>query len=318
MSKRRMDARHLRLLSPASLAKIQRLELLARGVVQGFVPGKHRSPYKGFSVEFAEHRQYVPGDDIADLDWRVLARSDRYYVKEYVEETNLRATILIDASGSMAYTGKAAAAYDANGGAPQKLSKFQYAQYLAACLAHLLIRQADAVGLVTFDTKIRRYVPARARASHLRVILEELADTEPGGETALAPIFHDIAERVHRRGLIIILSDLFDDVEPLLHSLHHFRYRKHEVIVLNVMAEEEMSFPFARFTEFRDLEVHGHVLQIDPRSLRAAYLQRVREHIRRLELGCGQMRTDYAGLITSHPFDETLAAYLARRRAYGA
>jgi len=292
------------------------MELIARGVVEGFVPGKHRSPYKGFSVEFAEHRQYVPGDDIADLDWRVLARSDRYYVKEYIEETNLRATILVDCSGSMKYAGKQATAGDVGGRGPAPLSKFHYAQHLAACLMYLLIRQQDAVGLVTLDTEIRRYVPARARASHMRILLSELAQTEPGGETRLAPIFHDVAERVHRRGLVIVISDLLDDAGALLEALHHFRYRKHEVIVLHVLAEEELTFDFNRLTEFRDLEVAGHHLQIDPRSLRKAYLERLSRHIRRLEVGCGQMRVDYTGISTAKPFADALAAFLGRRRAH--
>ena len=196
--------KYMRLLDPQALAKIHRLELIARGVVEGFVSGRHKSPYKGFSVEFAEHRQYVPGDPISDLDWRVYGRSDRYYIKQYVEETNLRSVILLDASGSMRYTGGLAARHDG-----QRLSKFRYGQYLAASLAHLMINQQDAAGLVTFDTDIRRYIPPRSRVSHLRILLEELARTAPGGETSVAGIFHEIAERVHRRGLIIIISDLF-------------------------------------------------------------------------------------------------------------
>ena len=300
---------YMRLLDPDALAKVHKLELIARGVVEGFVSGKHRSPYKGFSVEFAEHRQYVPGDPISDLDWRVYGKSDRYYIKQYIEETNLRATILLDASGSMAYTGTLAARHR-----EKRLSKFEYAQYLAASLTHLMVHQQDAVGLVTFDTHVRRYVPPRSRASHLRVILNELAGTTPGDETALAPIFHDIAERVHRRGLVIILSDLFDDPEELITALHHFCYRKHEVLVLHVMAEEELTFPFDQVNIFRDLELSNQRLQIDPRAIRAEYLEHVRDHIRRIEMGCGQMDIDYVALPTSQPFDVGLAQYLASRR----
>ena len=186
---------YMRLLDPDALAKIHRLELMAHGMVEGFVSGRHKSPFKGFSVEFAEHRQYVAGDDTRDLDWRVLAKSDRYYIKQYIEETNLRCLILLDASGSMKYAGREAAQHN---GKP--LSKFEYGQFLAASLAHLMIHQQDAVGLVTFDTKIRRYIPTRSRVTHLRAILHELSKTVPGEETALAPIFHDIAERAHRRG----------------------------------------------------------------------------------------------------------------------
>mgnify|MGYP006292023099 CR=1 FL=1 len=304
------QARYAHLLDPDALAKIHRLELIARGVVEGFVSGKHRSPYKGFSVEFAEHRQYVPGDAITDLDWRVFGRSDRYYVKQYVEETNLRATILVDASGSMAYRGERAAEHRG-----RRLSKFEYARYLAASLAHLMIHQQDAVGLVTFDAQVRRYIPPRSRPSHLRALLEELHDTQPGAETALAPILHNVAERARRRGLVVIVSDLFDDPEQIIRALHHFRYRKHEVLVLHVMAEEEVTFPFEQSRLFRDLELPQVRRQIAPSSLRAAYLDGVRRHLQRLQTGCGQMDVDYVPLSTAQPFDESLAQYLAQRKA---
>ncbi len=300
---------YMRLLQPDALAKIHRLELIARGLVEGFFSGRHRSPYKGFSVEFAEHRQYVPGDDVRYLDWRVYGKSDRYYIKEFIEETNLRCVILLDASGSMKYRGERAAR--TNG---QPLSKFEYAQFLAASLAHLMMNQQDAVGLVTFDTKVRRYIPSRGRVSHLRIILEEIANTEPGKETALAPIFHDIAEQAHRRGLIIVISDLFDDPDELLTALHHFRYRKHEVLLLHVMAEEELVFPFDRWSQFRDLELAPRRVQLDPRTVRAEYLERVEAFVRQIERGCGQMDIDYAQLSTRHPFDAALAHYLAQRK----
>ncbi len=298
----------MRLLDGEALAKIQRLELIARGVVEGFISGRHKSPYKGFSVEFAEHREYVPGDNIRDLDWRVFGRSDRYYIKQYIEETNLRALILLDASGSMKYTGSLAAKH--NG---QLLSKFQYARLLAASLGHLMIHQQDAVGLATFDTTLRRYIPARSRASHLRVILAELAGTEPGSETSVAEIFHDLADRVRRRGLIVIISDLFDNVDEILKALHHFRYRRHEVLLLHVMAEEELTFPFDRWSVFENLERAGHRIPLDPLSLRSEYLDRVGDFIRRLEIGCGQMNIDYVQLSTRQNFDIALAHYLAQR-----
>jgi uncharacterized protein (DUF58 family) len=300
---------YMRLLDPDALAKIGRLELIARGVVEGFVSGRHKSPYKGFSVEFAEHRQYSPGDDTRDLDWRVLAKSDRYYIKQFIEETNLRATILLDASGSMKYVGKAAALH-----AGRPLSKFEYGQYMAASLAHLMIHQQDAVGLVTFDTKVRSYIPARSRVSHLRVVLDEISRTRPGEETAVAPIFHDIAERARRRGLIVIISDLFDDVENVLSSLHHFRYKKHEVVLFHVMAQEELTFPFDRWSVFQDLELSATRVQLDPQAVRAEYLEQVRKFVHRLELGCGQMGVDYVPVLTNRPFDEALAQYLASRK----
>ncbi|MFB3891886.1 MAG: DUF58 domain-containing protein [Phycisphaerae bacterium] len=310
MISRAEQPEYMRLLDPQALAKIHKLELIARGVVEGFVSGRHKSPYKGFSVEFAEHRQYVPGDDIRDLDWRVFGKSDRYYIKQYIEETNLRSLILLDASGSMRYTGQEAARHDG-----RMLSKFDYGQFLAASLAHLMIHQQDAVGLVTFDTKVRRYIPSRSRASHLRAILQEISSTVPGEETALAPIFHDIAERAHRRGLIVIISDLFDDPEEIINALHHFRYHKHEVMILHVMAEEELKFPFDQVSIFRDLELDGRRVQLDPRGIRAEYLDQVRKFIRRVEMGCGQMNIDYVPLSTRRDFDVALAHYLANRRA---
>jgi len=310
MIERTNQPQYIRLLDPEALGKIHRLELIARGIVEGFVAGRHRSPYKGFSVEFAEHRQYAPGDDKRDLDWRVFGKTDRYYVKQYIEETNLRSVILLDASGSMRFTGNQAARHDG-----RRLSKFEYGQFLAASLAHLMIHQQDAVGLVTFDTEIRRYIPPRSRVSHLRVILQQLDATRPGEETALAAIFHDIAERAHRRSFIVIISDLFDELGPLLNALHHFRYRKHEVLLLHVMAEEELSFPFEQWSIFRDLEASGRRIRLDPRAVRAAYLEQVHRFVRRVELGCGQMNIDYVQLSTRQSFDAALAHYLARRKS---
>ncbi len=309
MATQRDSLEYMRLLDPDALARIHRLELIARGTVEGFVSGRHKSPYKGLSVEFAEHRQYVPGDSITDLDWRVYGKSDRYYVKQYMEESNLRATILVDASGSMAYTGGVAAEHDG-----RRLSKFEYARYIAASLSHLMIHQQDAVGLVTFDTAIRRYIPAHSRVSHLRAILTELSATEPGEETAVAPIFHEIAERIHRRGLVIIVSDLFDDPEEILNALHHFRYCKHETIIFHVMAEEELTFPFGGQSVFRDLEVLDRRLQLDVDAIRAEYLEQVRRFVHDLEVGCGQMSIDYVQVCTRQGFDMALANYLARRR----
>jgi len=301
---------YMQLLDPEALGKIHRLELIARGVVEGFVSGRHKSPYKGFSVEFAEHREYVPGDNIRDVDWRVWGRSDRYYIKQYIEETNLRALILLDASGSMGYTGRRSARHNGD-----RLSKFRYGQFLAASLAHLMIHQQDAVGLATFDTDTRRYIPPRSRASHLRVILQELAACRPGGETSLAKIFHDLAERIHRRGLVIIISDLFDELEEILRALHHFRYRKHEILLLHVLAEEELTFPFDGWSLFRNLERLAHRIQLDPLSVKSEYLARVRRFVRRLEIGCGQMNVDYVRLSTRNSFDVALAHYLAHRMA---
>lgn len=301
---------HAHLLDPDALAKIHRLQLLARGTVAGSISGRHRSPYRGFSVEFAEHREYAPGDNIRDLDWRVYARSDRYYIKQYIEETNLRATILLDASGSMRYVGDASARHRG-----RRLSKFDYARLLAASLMHLLIHQQDAVGLVTFDSAVRRYLPARTRPSYLRVMLEALSDAAPERDTALAPIFHDIAERIQRRGMIIVLSDCFDDPDPILKALHHFRFRKHDVIVFQIMAEEERTFPFERWSLFRDLEPGDLQIQTDPLAIRADYLNEVRRFQEKLARGCGRMNIDYVPLSTRQDFSLALSGYLARRHS---
>ena len=309
MNEQVADHTYLRLLRSESLNRISRLELIARGVVEGFVTGRHQSSYKGTSVEFAEHRQYVPGDDLRDLDWRVFAKSDRYYIKQYKEETNLRATILLDASGSMAYRGDRAAAIDG-----EPVSKFDYARYLAASLTYLLVNQQDAVGLVTFDSEVKQYIPARSSARHIRVLLQEMDKVEPAADTGLGPIFHDIAERVHRRGLVIVISDLFDDIEELTKALHHFRYRKHEVVLLHVMADEELTFPFDRWSDFRDLEIPGVHEELDPLTLRAEYLARVQEFINRIESECGQMEIDYVPMNTHVPFDVALAGFLATRQ----
>ncbi len=301
---------YARLLNPDALAKIHRLQLLARGMVAGSISGRHRSPTRGFSVEFAEHREYAPGDSIRDLDWRVLARSDRYTIKQYIEETNLRATLLLDASGSMGYAGDASARHQG-----RRLSKFDYARLLAASLMHLLIHQQDAVGLVTFDSAVRRYLPARTRPSYLRLMLEVLCDTEPERDTALGPIFHEIAERLQRRGLVIILSDCFDDPDRVLQALHHFRFRKHEVILFQIMAEEEKTFPFDRWALFRDLEPGDTQIEADPLAIRAAYLEEVRRFQDTMARECGRMNIDYVPLSTRDDFSHVLSGYLARRQS---
>jgi uncharacterized protein (DUF58 family) len=299
---------YMHFLPQDALAKLGRFEVKARGVMQGFISGRHKSPYKGFSVEFSEHRQYVPGDDLRNLDWRVLGRKDRYFIKQYIEETNLRATLLLDASGSMAYRGDLAAeCYD------RHFSKLDYARHMAAMLAYLLIGQQDAAGLVTFDTAIRKYIPARARTSQVRTLLETLEQTEPGGETALAGIFHDIAERIPRRGLVMIFSDLYDDPDALINALHHFRYRRHEVVLFHIVADEEINFPFDRFTKFKDLENAANRLPIDPRTIRATYLARMGNFLKEIEAACGRMKIDYVRMNTSVPYDEALAGYFMKR-----
>jgi uncharacterized protein (DUF58 family) len=286
---------------PTSLAKYGRLTMVARNVVEGFLTGVHKSPYKGFSVEFAEHRQYYPGDEIRHIDWRVYGKTDRYYIKEYEEETNLKAYLLVDASGSMAYHGANA-------------SKFQYAQYIAASLAYLMLHQLDAVGLVTHDTKVRQVIPPRANAKHLLHLIYTLEQTRPGGETSLAPIWHDLAGQFKRRGMVIILSDCFDQVGPLVRALRHFRHRRHEVILFHILAPEEIEFPFKKWTQFRNLEVSGDRRLVDPQRLRKEYLKNFQAFCQELRQQVGQMQIDYHLLRTDAPVDRALGIYLTKRQ----
>ncbi len=303
---------YMKWLPPSTTATISRCEFFGRTMKSGFISGRHRSPKKGNSVEFAEHRQYQPGDDLRTLDWKVLGRKDRLYIRQYEEETNLRTTILLDCSGSMAYAGDAAAERD---GRP--LSKFDYARHLAAGLAYMLAGQQDAVGLVTFDTKIREYLPAKSSASQTRRILEALDKAETGGETDPAPVFDDIAERIPPRGLVVIVSDLFSgDPDALLKALHHFNYRRHEIVVLHVLAEEEISFPFDGHVHFDNLE-GADELMLDAKSIRAGYLEQVNEFLRRIATGVRKMNADYVPMNTRTPFDSALVDYLSRRRSGG-
>jgi len=299
---------YMSLLPEETASVISRMELLARGKMQGTMSGRHTSPNKGFSVIFAEHRQYTAGDNIRDLDWRVFGKNDRYYIKQYIEETNLRTTLVLDCSGSMKYAGETAALV---GG--RKISKFEYARYLSAALAYLMIKQQDAVGLVTFDTEVRQFIKAASRPSQVRRLLEEMHRTEAGNDTALAPTLHQVADRIPRRGLVILVSDLVDDPEKIVEALHHFAFNQHEVVVFHIMAEEELTFPFRDFNDFKDLEVAGSRLKIDPRSVRAAYLEKVRAHIATIERGCGQLRADYVPLSTKQSHAKALTDYLARR-----
>lgn len=302
------ETSYMRLLPDGIASTLSRLEFLARAKKQGAMSGRHTSPNKGFSVVFAEHRQYAPGDDIRDIDWRVFAKTDKYYIKQYIEETNLRATIVLDCSGSMKYRGEQSCVV-----AGKKVSKFEYAQYLAAALAYLMIKQQDAVGLVTFDDRIQSYVKAASRPSQVRLVLGELEKAEPGRDTRLASTLHEVADRIPSRGLVIILSDCFESAAQIVESFHHFKFRNHELVLFHIMAEEELTFPFGQSQEFKDLEASGTRIKVDPRTIRAAYLQRVKEHVSVIEKACGQMLADYVPLTTKTPYATALADFMARR-----
>ena len=290
-----------RFLDPKTLQKISRLDIIARLVVEGFVTGLHKSPFHGFSVEFAEHREYVPGDDPKHIDWKVYGRSDRFYIKEYEEETNLTATILLDASESMKFKCQ-----------PDRPSKLEYASMIAASLAYLILRQRDSVGLVTFDEKIRTFLPPSSHPSHRNVLLHTLNTLEPRARTTIGPVFDEMAERVKKKGLIIIISDLFDDPATILHGLRHFRHRRHEVILFHVLDEWEKTFPFEQMTKFKGLEGLAE-LTADPRAVRQAYLEELEKFTWEIKRGCRQDRIDYVGLDTSVPLDVALTSYLATR-----
>jgi uncharacterized protein (DUF58 family) len=286
---------------PTSLARYGHLTLVARNLVEGFLTGVHKSPYKGFSVEFAEHRQYYPGDEIRHIDWRAYGKTDRYYIKEYEEETNLKAYLLVDASGSMAYQGKHPA-------------KFQFAQYVAASLAYLMLHQRDAVGLTLHDTRVRTLLKPRANSKHLLQIIRTLEFARPGGETALAPLWHRIADQIKQRSLIVILSDCFEQAPALLKALQHFRHRKHEVLLFHILAPEEIEFPFKKWTQFRNLEVSAHKLLVDPHRLRKAYLENFEAFCQDLRDAAGKTQVDYHLLRTDVPVERALGVYLTRRQ----
>ena len=271
---------YMRWLPDAALKKLGRIEFLAHGTVDGFIAGRHKSARKGASAEFAEHRAYVAGDDLRNLDWKLVARRQRLYVKQYVDETNLRATVVLDASGSMAYRGRSAV---------DRLSKLEYGQYIAASLAYLLVNQQDAVGFVSYDTEIRDLVPAKAEPSQVRCILERLDALKPGGETDMAGVLHEVAERIPRRSVVFLVSDFFSDGQSLLKALHHLRFRHHEVIAIQVCDHDELTFPFERISRFEDLETRQS-FDVDARALRDDYLARLNAHFAELARGCGEMR----------------------------
>jgi uncharacterized protein (DUF58 family) len=296
----------LRFLDPEILSKISGMELRARTVVEGFLSGLHRSPFKGFSVEFAEYRQYTPGDDPRHIDWKVYARSDRYYVKEFEEETNLHCHILLDLSGSMAGTSGTTVA-------ASRLGKFEYATYLAASLAYFIFMQRDAVGLVAFDQEIRLHVPAKVRPGHLHHVLAELEKLEPGSNRKEQPeLLHQVAESFRRKGMVILISDFFGEIEPLSRALEHLRFRGHDVIVFQIMDEFELNFNFSRMTRFIGLEGEAPIMALPP-AMRERYLKNLQNHLDALRYICGANRVDYTMLTTNQPLDFALQAYLAAR-----
>ncbi len=289
-----------RFLDPAIVARLGTIDLKARTIVEGFLTGLHRSPYKGFSVEFAEYRQYLPGDDLATLDWKVYARSDRHFVKKYEEETNLTCHLLLDVSASMGY-------------ASGSVTKLQYGSYLAGALAYLMNRQRDAFGLIAFDDKIASLVPANARTGHLRAVLLALERLKLGAHTNVAKPLHELAAAVRKRGLVVLVSDLLDDPQQVLDGLKHFRYRGTDVVVFHVLDPYELTFPFERAARFRDMETADEVMAV-PATIRQEYIERMQGMIAHYKRELGLVGIDYCLLDTSQPLEHGLMAYLMTRR----
>jgi uncharacterized protein (DUF58 family) len=289
-----------RFLHPEAIARISRLDLRARHIVEGFLSGIHRSPYFGQSVEFLQHREYTPGDDLRHVDWKVWAKQDRYYVKQFEEDTNLRATLLVDVSASMQYGSR-------------QLNKYEYGCTIAACLAYLLLRQQDAVGCLALDDSIRAKVPQRTKRSHLNSIVQALAASEAREKTDLYPILRGAAETYPRRGLMILISDLLVERVGLFKGLKLLRQRGHDVIVFHVMDDDELDFSFNGPTRFEGLELPQH-LACNPRALREGYLQALGNYLDEVRRGCSRDGVDYMLLRTSQPLDAALAAFLSHRQ----
>lgn len=292
-----------RLLNDQEIARLGNLALGSRFTVEGTLAGAHRSPLKGFSVEFADYRQYVPGDDLRHLDWRVYGRNERLYIRQYEEECNLRVYLLLDASNSMAY-------------GQDRISKYRFASKLAVALAYVTAHQQDSVGLTIFDAQIRTQMPARSGLEHLRVLANLISDHEPGSETDVAATLHRLAERVRRRALIVILSDLFDDLERLRNSLAHFRRRKHDVIVYHVLDRAELEFPFRDIGNFEDLETQ-ETLITNPREVRSAYQEAFADFLFTSQRICASLDIDYVLTTTDNAVGTFVQQHLVRRNRRG-
>ncbi len=296
-----MQENHRKYLDPKVVSKLSNLELIARLVVEGFIVGLHKSPYHGFSVEFSEHRQYSPGDETRYIDWKVYGRTDRYFIKQFEEETNLRAYIILDASGSMAYS------------SGDNVRKFDYACYLAGALAYLMMMQRDAVGLVIYDEGIRKFLPPRSVKSYLDVILSEIERTEPGNKTNTAKSLHLVAERIKRRGLVIVLSDLLDEQSEVINAFKHFKHKKNELIVFQILDPAERNFDFNVDALFKDMETSEKVMT-QSLYIQRDYRRAIDEFIKRYRIECLVNGIDYELMDTATPFDVALFRYLSKRR----
>ena len=288
-------------IDPKIISRVAKLDLRARLVVEGYVSGMHKSPYKGFSVEFAEHREYTAGDDLRYLDWKVFGKTDRYYIKQYEEETNLVCHLVLDTSESMDF-------------GTEGIRKCDYATTIAAALAYLIVGQHDAAGLTTFDEKVRKVLPPGSHGGHLRRIFETLEKTQPGGKTSIGAVLSQVSDQLRKRGLVIVISDLVGDVEDVLKGLRRLRGHKHDVVVFHVLDPAEADFPFDQMTLFEGLEQFPNLLA-DPKSLRKTYLDHLADFRQRLRAGCLAERIDVVEMNTRTPLDVALTTYLAHRAA---
>ncbi|MBC8213867.1 MAG: DUF58 domain-containing protein [Candidatus Marinimicrobia bacterium] len=290
-------------LTPEIISRLDNLSLKARLVVEGFIVGLHKSPYHGFSVEFSEHRAYGPGDEIRHIDWKLWGKTERYYVKQFEEETNLRAYLLVDQSKSMDYRS-------------DKVSKLDYAQILSASLGYLMLKQQDAVGLSLFDSEIRGTIPPRSKSSHLNVLIGEMSKIQPGPETKISPVLHHFAEAIKKRGLIILISDLFDNPEDILSGLKHFRHKRHEVIVFHILDPQEMKLDFTKRTMFKDMET-GEKIVTEPWHIQKDYQKTMKDFSDFFKKHCRQNNIDYIPITTDNPLDIALGEYLIKRKRIG-
>ena len=290
-------------LHPEVAAKLGNMSLRARLVVEGYIIGLHKSPYHGFSVEFAEHRAYGPGDEIRHIDWKLYGKTDRYYVKQYEEETNLRSYLIMDISKSMTYRSK-------------NISKLEYASYLTAALSYLMLNQKDGIGLILFDKKIQSFIPPRSTSSHLNTIFSQLDQINPGEDTQLGNVLHEMADRIKKRGLVILISDLFDDFDAIIGGLKHFRYNKQEVIVFHILDRQELNFNFNTRTRFKDMET-GELVTTEPWQIRNSYKDLMLKFQDKSRKQCRKRLIDYIPLFTDHDLDIALSQYLRKREKLG-
>ena len=291
-----------RFLHPETIARISRLDLRAQHVVEGFISGMHRSPFFGHSVEFVQHREYTPGDDIRHLDWKVWSKTDRFYVKQFEAETNLRCNLVMDVSESMHY-GRGA------------MNKYNYACTVGACLAYMLLRQQDSVGAITFDSDVRQIVPARSQQNHIDAILKAMDVSKPREKTDLYKILARVAETVHSRGMIILVSDLLADREPLFRGLEMLTHRKHDILLFHVLDDDELTFPFSGTTRFEGMEELPHLI-CDPRALRDGYIEALEEYLVEVRRGCARQGIDYSLVRTGDYLDAVLSKFLHHRMAW--